>query len=90
MANELRSFARELVGSLRFYQEQPNSLGIGEILITGGSSAAAGLATELERLIGIPVRVADPLARVRVQRKARGERRSIGSLAVAVGLGIED
>ena len=34
MAAELRSFARELVGSLRFYQEQPNSLGIGEILIT--------------------------------------------------------
>ena len=90
LANELRSFARELVGSLRFYQEQPNSLGISEILITGGSSAAAGLATELERLIGIPVRVADPLARVRVQRKARGEHDSIGSLAVAVGLGIED
>ena len=31
-----RSFARELVASLRFYQEQPNSLGIAEILITGG------------------------------------------------------
>ena len=90
LVNELRSFARELVGSLRFYQEQPGSLGISEILITGGSSAAAGLATELERLIGIPVRVADPLARVRVQRKARGEHDSVGSLAVAVGLGIED
>jgi type IV pilus assembly protein PilM len=90
LVNELRSFARELVGSLRFYQEQPNSLGIAEILMTGGSSAAAGLAAELERLIGIPVRVADPLARVRVPRKVQAENSSVGSLAVAVGLGIED
>ena len=85
---ELRNFARELVGSLRFYQEQPNSLGIAEILITGGASAADGLAAELERLIGIPVRVADPLARVQLPRKLRIE--AVGSLAVAVGLGIED
>ena len=66
-----RSFARELVASLRFYQEQPSSLGIGEILITGGGAACAGLAEELERLIGVPVRVADPLARVKVPRKLR-------------------
>ncbi|HEV8097778.1 MAG TPA: type IV pilus assembly protein PilM [Gaiellaceae bacterium] len=90
MLNELRSFARELVGSLRYYQEQPNSLGIAEILITGGASAAPGLAAELERLIGIPVRVAEPMARVRVPRKLRNQNGSAGSLAVAVGLGIED
>ncbi len=90
MAAELRSFARELVGSLRFYQEQANSLGIGEIMISGGASAAGGLAAELGRLIGIPVRVADPLARVRVPRKLRNQNGSTGSLAVAVGLAIED
>ena len=90
MLNELRSFARELVGSLRYYQEQPNSLGIAEILITGGASAAPGLAAELERLIGIPVHVAEPMARVRVPRKLRDQNGSTGSLAVAVGLGIED
>ena len=89
MVAELRNFARELVGSLRYYQEQPNSLGIAEILITGGTSAADGLAAELERLVGIPVRVADPLARVRLPRKLRNHG-SVGSLAVAVGLGIED
>ena len=90
MLNELRSFARELVGSLRYYQEQPNSLGIAEILITGGASAAPGLAAELERLIGIPVHVAEPMARVRVPRKLRNQNDFTGSLAVAVGLGIED
>ncbi len=90
MAVELRSFARELVGSLRFYQEQPNSLGIGEIMISGGASATGGLASELGRLTGIPVRVADPLARVRVPRKLQNLNGSTGSLAVAVGLGIED
>ena len=90
MLNELRSFARELVGSLRYYQEQPNSLGIAEILITGGASAAPGLAAELERLIGIPVHVAEPMARVRVPRKLRNQNGFAGSLAIAVGLGIED
>jgi type IV pilus assembly protein PilM len=88
MAAELQGFARELVASLRFYQEQPNSLGIVEILVTGGTAACGGLATELERLTGLPVRVADPLARVRAQRKLRKVEN--GSLAVAVGLGIED
>ena len=91
MVVELQSFARELVASLRFYQEQPKSLGIVEILITGGASRCAGLAEELERLIGIPVRVADPLTRVKVQRAPEGDAAaSTASMAIAVGLGIED
>jgi type IV pilus assembly protein PilM len=91
MAAELQGFARELVASLRFYQEQPNSLGIVEILVTGGTAACGGLASELERLTGLPVRVADPLTRVRAQRKLRKEETgTAGSLAVAVGLAIED
>ncbi len=91
MAAELQVFARELVASLRFYQEQPGSLGVGEILVTGGGAACGGLAAELERLIGVPVHVADPLARVKVPRKLRKSwNGSDGSLAVAVGLGIED
>jgi Tfp pilus assembly PilM family ATPase len=89
MAAELQAFARELVASLRFYQEQPNSLGIVEILVTGGAAACGGLAPELERLTGLPVRIADPLTRVKVPRNLRGGDTS-GSLAVAVGLGIED
>jgi type IV pilus assembly protein PilM len=91
MATELQTFAREIVASLRFYQEQPESLGIAEILVTGGTSAYSGLAAELERLIGLPVRVADPLARVQLPRKLRKAKSApTGSLAVAVGLGIED
>ena len=92
MAAELQNFARELVASLRFYQEQPGSLGIGEILVTGGGAACAGLAEELERLIGVSIRVGDPFGRVKLPRKLRKSNGngSTGSLAVAVGLGIED
>ena len=39
----LTPFARELVSSLQFYQTQPDSLGIGEIVITGGTSHLEGL-----------------------------------------------
>jgi type IV pilus assembly protein PilM len=91
MVSELQTFARELVASLRFYQEQPNSLGIVEILITGGAATCGGLAAELERLIGIPVRVADPLVRVRAKKaQPQATDLSAASMAVAVGLGIED
>ena len=68
---QLQTFARELVSSLQFYQNQPGSLGIGEIVLTGGTTHLPGLSTELERLIGVPVRVADPFARVKVSKKVR-------------------
>jgi type IV pilus assembly protein PilM len=91
IVDELQVFARELVASLRFYQEQPGSLGIGEILVTGGTASCDGLVEELERLIGVFVRVGDPFARVKIPKKVRrvGDG-AAGSLAIAVGLGIED
>jgi type IV pilus assembly protein PilM len=89
LRRQVQAFARELVSSLQFYQGQPGSLGIGEIVLTGGTSHLAGLAEELQRLIGVRVRVADPLVRVRVGKKVR-EPEQLGSLAVAIGLGIED
>jgi type IV pilus assembly protein PilM len=85
----IQTFARELVSSLQFYQNQPGSLGIGEIVITGGTTHLIGLAEELERLIGVTVRVADPLARMKVSKRV-GEPEQLGSYAVAIGLGIED
>ena len=86
---QLQSFARELVSSLQFYQNQPGSLGIGEIVLTGGTAHLPGLAEELQRLIGVRVRVGDPLARLKVAKKV-GSPEQVGSLAVAIGLGIED
>jgi type IV pilus assembly protein PilM len=89
VARQIEAFARELVSSLQFYQNQPGSLGIGEIAITGGTAHLNGLAEELQRLIGVTVRVGNPLGRVKVGKKL-GEPEQVGSLAVAIGLGIED
>ncbi len=85
---QLDSFARELVSSLRFYQGQPGSLGIGEILIAGGTAQLPGLAEELERLVGVRVRVGNPLGRLSVAKGLPED--DLGSLAIAIGLGIED
>jgi type IV pilus assembly protein PilM len=85
---ELQIFARELVSSLQFYQGQPGSLGIAEIVLTGGTAQLPGLDAELGRLIGVRVRVGDPLARVELGKKV-GTDHAVGSLAVAIGLGIE-
>ena len=86
---QLSGFARELVSSLQFYQNQPGSLGIGEIVITGGTAHLQGLAEELQKLIGVRVTVGDPLGRVKLGKKLK-ETEQVGSLAVAIGLGIED
>jgi type IV pilus assembly protein PilM len=86
---QLQTFARELVSSLQFYQNQPGSLGIGEIVITGGTAHLGGVADELQRLIGVRVTVGDPLMRVKLGKKLR-ETEQLGSLSVAIGLGIED
>jgi type IV pilus assembly protein PilM len=87
---QVQSFARELVSSLQFYQNQPGSLGIGEIVLTGGTTHLPGLAAELERLIGVHVRVGDPFARVKISKRLEDGMEQSGSMAVAIGLGIED
>jgi type IV pilus assembly protein PilM len=89
MRRAIQAFARELVSSLQYYQNQPGSLGIGEIVLTGGTAHLPGLAGELERMIGVRVRVGDPLARMKISKRV-GEPEQVGSLAVAIGLGIED
>src|SRR5256885_1988248 len=74
--------------SLTYYQSQPDSLAIGEIIVTGGGAKLAGLPEELERLLGVPVRLGDPLSRLEVTQPV--DESEIGSFAIAVGLGIED
>ena len=85
---ELQQFTRELVSSLQFYQGQPGSLGIGEVVLTGGSAQLPGLDSELARMLGVSVRVGDPLSRVKLGKKVDSELEA-GSLAVAIGLGME-
>ncbi|MDQ3671149.1 MAG: type IV pilus assembly protein PilM [Actinomycetota bacterium] len=85
----LAAFARELISSLHFYQAQPGALGIGEIVLTGGTAQMTGFGDAVGRLIGAPVRIGDPFRRVKVGRNIPDATQA-GSLAIAIGLGIED
>jgi type IV pilus assembly protein PilM len=87
--NEIHSFTRDLVSSLHYYQSQPGALEIADIALTGGTAHLPGLADELQRLIGVDVHVADPLGSVRVNKKVNVDEDELGSLAIAIGLGIE-
>ena len=86
---ELETLARELIASLHFYQGQPGSLAISEVIVTGGTTKLPGLAEELGRLTRVPVRIADPLAGVQVTN-GLAERDDLASLAAAIGLGVEN
>jgi type IV pilus assembly protein PilM len=84
----IESLVRELVSSLTYYQSQPGSLAIGEIVLTGGSANLSGLPEELARQLGVPVRLGDPFGRLEVDQLV--DQTEMASLAIAVGLGIED
>jgi len=83
----LQGLARELVSSLQFYQSQPGSLGIREVVLVGGTAKLDGLAATLERFIGVSVRVGDPFSAVSVRKQARASKQD-PALAVAIGLGM--
>ena len=87
----LTPFARELVNSLQFYQTQAESLGIGGIQITGGTSQLEGIDDALHQMIGVNVSVGDPLARVISPADFDPTvEAALGSLAVPIGLAIDD
>jgi len=86
---ELQTVVRELLSTLRFYQSQPTSLPIGDILLAGGTSNIPGFAEELGKELGIAVHLADPFARVELEEDLERPGDG-GALAIAVGLGIED
>jgi type IV pilus assembly protein PilM len=88
LRQEMQVLARELVSSLQFYQSRPNSLDIGEVLLTGGGAELGGIEAELGRQLGVPVRIGDPFDRVTLG-KGVDRPEHTGSLAIAVGLGIE-
>ena len=85
----LAAFARELIASLQFYQAQPGALGIGEVVLTGGTAHMDGFVDAVGELVGVPVRLGDPFRRVKVGPNV-GHDGQHGSLAIAIGLGIED
>jgi type IV pilus assembly protein PilM len=84
-------FARELVSSLQFYQQQHGSLGISDIVVTGALADVPGLADALHQLIGVSVRVGDPLARLVVRAiMPAGADWTVSSMAVPIGLALRD
>jgi type IV pilus assembly protein PilM len=86
--HELTTLARELVASLQFYQAQPDSLALSEILVTGGTTRMPGFVEELEHLVRARVRAADPLSAVQADANISA-RNDLASLAIAIGLGVD-
>ncbi len=87
LLGSLQLFARELVSTLQFYQNQPGALHVREVVLAGGTAELAGLSAALQRLIGVPVRTGDPSARLslgkRVQAGGAGP-----SFAIPIGLAV--
>lgn len=88
VTGEIGHLVRELLSSLRFYQSRPGSLDLHEVVLAGGGAELPGFADEVQRGLGVPVRLGDPFGRVSLAKRVKTPERA-GSYAVAVGLGIE-
>src|SRR5581483_572167 len=89
VARELQNVARDVIASLQFYQSQPGSLAISEIMVTGGTTRMPGLVEELEKLTRVRVVSANPLAGLQAPADLSA-RDDLASSAVAIGLGVEN
>jgi type IV pilus assembly protein PilM len=84
-------FARELVSSLQFYQQQLGSLGIADIVLAGTLADVPGVAEALHQLIGVEVRIGDPAARLVLRTPIDAEQQStVASMAIPIGLAVRD
>jgi type IV pilus assembly protein PilM len=82
----LQGLARDIISSLQFYQNQPGSLGIREIVLAGGTAKLAGLAEALQRMVAVKVTVGDPALNC-FHKKIKGGDADPG-LTIAIGLGM--
>ncbi|HZO89946.1 MAG TPA: type IV pilus assembly protein PilM [Chthonomonadaceae bacterium] len=90
MAPVLVDLVAELRRSLDYYRGKTGDAPIHEILLTGGTAKLKNLAPYLERELGIPTRVADPLHTIQITSRnfSQGHLEEIASLfPVSIGLG---
>jgi type IV pilus assembly protein PilM len=84
---QVTAFAREFVSTLQYYQGQSDSLAISHVVLAGGGARLSALASGLEGLTGVPVRLGDPT--VRLHSLPSDEAWTPGpELAVPIGLGL--
>ncbi|MDH3225725.1 MAG: type IV pilus assembly protein PilM [Thermoleophilia bacterium] len=84
---QVTAFAREFVSTLQYYQGQSDSLAISHVVLAGGGARLSALASGLEGLTGVPVRLGDPT--VRLHSLPSDEAFVPGpELAVPIGLGL--
>ncbi len=82
-----RVVAEEIKKALHYYQLEVRGEAVSSILISGGTAGLPGVASELTKMLGIEVAVANPFANVTVDPTAAASLANFAPLySVAVGL----
>ncbi|NPV26190.1 MAG: type IV pilus assembly protein PilM [Firmicutes bacterium] len=91
--NTLSDLAYEVRRSLDYYRVQARDEGVQKIILCGGTASLTGLDTYLERELGLPVKVGNPLLSYDddLPIRQRKEAQKIApATAVALGLGLRE
>lgn len=84
-----RVVAEEIKKALHYYQLEVRGEAVSSVLISGGTAGLPGVATELTKMLGIEVAVANPFANVTVDPAAASSLANFAPLySVAVGLAL--
>ncbi len=91
VGDQLQIIANEMRYHINLYMNQGEGLPVEKILLTGGGARLPGLASTIERALGIKTFLGDPWARVIYPEPLRPVLDEIGPrFAVAIGLAMRD
>lgn len=88
-----RALAEEVQRSAEYHQAQPGAREVSLVVLSGEAGLIPGITDHLSELLGLPVRPANPLARISANRSNVPDeqlRAMEPVLAVALGLAMED
>lgn len=85
------NFANEISRCLDYYREESRGVRIDNIVLFGGGASLKGLTKFISDLLGMPVRIGDPLDELKTEKGADNERaRTAHRVELAIGAGLSD
>lgn len=91
LRSPVENFANEISRCLDYYREESRGGKIDNILLFGGGASLTGLTKFISDILGITVRIGDPLEALKIEKDAIREREKIAHrIELAIGAGLSD
>ncbi len=91
LRSPVESFANEISRCLDYYREESRGARVENIVLFGGGASLTGLTKFISDILGLPVRIGDPLEGLKAEKDAIQEReRMAHRVELAIGAGLSN